>query len=84
MNKKERRLALATAMQSAAEDMTVVENLDGQVKDGKTKTLLAMLKNVGVALGGGGETCGNTRTLAPHPVRRMRACVRAVPGPERV
>ncbi|KAF5835956.1 plastid ribosomal protein L4 [Dunaliella salina] len=47
MNKKERRLALATALQSAADDMIVVENLDGKVQDGKTKTLLSLLRNVG-------------------------------------
>jgi large subunit ribosomal protein L4 len=51
MNKKERRLALATAIQSAAEDMTVVENLDNAVKDGKTKTLLGLLKNVSWSAG---------------------------------
>lgn len=46
MNKKERRLALATALQSAASDMIVVESLAGQVEDKKTKTLLSMLEKV--------------------------------------
>lgn len=48
MNKKERRLALATALQSAAADMIVVEGLAGQVEDCKTKSLLAALSKVGV------------------------------------
>jgi large subunit ribosomal protein L4 len=44
MNKKERRLALATALQSAAADITVVDDLT--VEDKKTKTLLATLNKV--------------------------------------
>lgn len=44
MNKKERRLALATALQSAAADITVVDNLT--VEDKKTKSLLATLNKV--------------------------------------
>lgn len=47
MNKKERRLAMATAIQSAAADMVVVESMDGQIADRKTKTLLAALEKVG-------------------------------------
>eukprot|EP00232_Nephroselmis_pyriformis_P031136 CAMPEP_0182864260 /NCGR_PEP_ID=MMETSP0034_2-20130328/7077_1 /TAXON_ID=156128 /ORGANISM="Nephroselmis pyriformis, Strain CCMP717" /LENGTH=273 /DNA_ID=CAMNT_0024996513 /DNA_START=22 /DNA_END=843 /DNA_ORIENTATION=- len=43
MNKKERRLAMATAIQSAAADMVVVEDLSGKI-DGKTKTMVAALK----------------------------------------
>jgi large subunit ribosomal protein L4 len=52
MNKKERRLALATALQSAAPDMIVVDDIEGQLQDKKTKTLLAALNKVG---GGGGR-----------------------------
>lgn len=48
MNKKERRLALATALQSAAPDMIVVDAVAEKVADKKTKTLLAMLETVGV------------------------------------
>jgi len=48
MNKKERRLALATALQSAAADMLVVEDLNSKVEDKKTKTLLSILSKVGV------------------------------------
>jgi large subunit ribosomal protein L4 len=44
MNKKERRLALATALQSAAADITVVDSLT--LEDKKTKTLLATLNKV--------------------------------------
>ena len=47
MNKKERRLAMATAIQSAAADMIVVESMDGQIADKKTKSLLAALEKVG-------------------------------------
>jgi len=46
MNKKERRLALATALQSASSDILVVESLAGQVQDKKTKSLLALLAKV--------------------------------------
>ena len=48
MNKKERRLALATALNSAAADVVVVdEPLSSQLADKKTKTLLALLLKVG-------------------------------------
>uniref|UniRef100_A0A7S0WZE2 Large ribosomal subunit protein uL4c n=1 Tax=Chlamydomonas leiostraca TaxID=1034604 RepID=A0A7S0WZE2_9CHLO len=47
MNKKERRLALATALQSAAADMVVIDSLAGKVEDKKTKTLLSILEKVG-------------------------------------
>lgn len=40
MNKKERRLALATALQSAAADTVVVESV--AVPDGKTKSLVTV------------------------------------------
>ena len=46
MNKKERRLALATALQSASSDVVVVESFAGQVADKKTKSLLALLQKV--------------------------------------
>ncbi|KAG2491540.1 hypothetical protein HYH03_010111 [Edaphochlamys debaryana] len=48
MNKKERRLALATALQSAAADMIVVESLEGKLQDTKTKSMVAMLAKLGV------------------------------------
>lgn len=47
MNKKERRLALATALQSAAADMLVVPNF-GALQVASTKALLAVLAAVGV------------------------------------
>lgn len=46
MNKKERRLALATALQSSTSDMMVIESLTGKVEDKKTKSLLAILEKV--------------------------------------
>lgn len=48
MNKKERRLALATALQSAAADIVVVDDFSG-FNEIKTKSLLAKLENVGVS-----------------------------------
>lgn len=39
MNKKERRLALATALQSAVDDVIVTESLGGQFADIKTKSV---------------------------------------------
>lgn len=48
MNKKERRLALATAIQSAAPDMMVVENLAETCTDRKTKSVVALLEGLGL------------------------------------
>jgi hypothetical protein len=48
MNKKERRLAMATALQSAAVDTIVVEDFAGKFEEVKTKLLLEKLANVGV------------------------------------
>jgi large subunit ribosomal protein L4 len=45
MNKKERRLALATALQSAAPDMVAVDAVS--VPDGKSKTLVSALAKAG-------------------------------------
>jgi len=47
MNKKERRLALATALASAAGDMTIVDSLAEVAADGKTKGLVASLAAMG-------------------------------------
>lgn len=49
MNKKERRLALATALQSAAADVVVVDSIADAVQDGKTKSLVGTLGKVGAA-----------------------------------
>lgn len=49
MNKKERRLALATALQSAADDMVVVDSVAAAAADGKTKSLVAALEAVGAS-----------------------------------
>ncbi len=46
MNKKERRLAMATALQSAAGDMVVVDKVE--CADKKTKSLIATLDKLGV------------------------------------
>ncbi|MEM6500369.1 MAG: 50S ribosomal protein L4 [Cyanobacteria bacterium P01_C01_bin.89] len=48
MNKKERRLALATAFQSRSEELVVVEDFADQLEKPKTKDLLAALKRWGV------------------------------------
>ena len=47
MNKKEKRLALATALQSAAPDMVVVDTF-APVTQAKTQALIAQLAAVGV------------------------------------
>jgi large subunit ribosomal protein L4 len=47
MNKKERRLALATALHSAASDIVVVDSLS-DFQEPKTKALVSMLAGVGV------------------------------------
>ncbi|KAK9788287.1 hypothetical protein WJX73_009931 [Symbiochloris irregularis] len=48
MNKKERRLAYATAFQNAAESITVVDDLEGSLTQPRTKELMAALKRWGV------------------------------------
>ncbi|PNH02848.1 50S ribosomal protein L4 [Tetrabaena socialis] len=48
MNKKERRLAFATALQSAAPDMTVIESLEGKLSEQKTKAVVELFSKVGV------------------------------------
>jgi large subunit ribosomal protein L4 len=47
MNKKEKRLALATALQSAADDTIVVEDFAAEYSEIKTKSLLEKLAAVG-------------------------------------
>ena len=51
MNKKERRLAMATAIQSAAPAMIVVDDLSAKVSTPKTKEMAGALKAWGVAEG---------------------------------
>lgn len=51
MNKKERRLAMATALQSAAESMIVVEDLNGKIDAPKTKAVANAMKTWGIAEG---------------------------------
>lgn len=47
MNKKEKALAMSTALQSAASDMIVLDVVPS-IEGRKTKSLVGMLKNVGV------------------------------------
>ena len=51
MNKKERRLAMATAIQSAAPAMVVVDDLSAKVTSPKTKGMADALKSWGVSEG---------------------------------
>ncbi|MBE9077634.1 50S ribosomal protein L4 [Romeria aff. gracilis LEGE 07310] len=51
MNRKERRLALRTAFQSRAEDLTVVENFAAQLTQPKTKEVLSALERWGLNAG---------------------------------
>ncbi|KAL7082064.1 hypothetical protein ACP275_14G077000 [Erythranthe tilingii] len=48
MNKKEKRLALSTAISSAAENTFVVEDFDDKFEKPKTKEFIAMLKRLGL------------------------------------
>ena len=48
INKKERRLALATAFQSRSEELVVVEDFADQLEKPKTKDLLAALNRWGI------------------------------------
>ena len=48
MNKKEKRLALATTLMNASCDTVVVEDLDGKFSDRKTKNMEAALQAWGV------------------------------------
>lgn len=51
MNKKERRLAMSSALQNAADSIVVVEDLEGKFEDKKTKNMVAALSKLGVAAG---------------------------------
>jgi large subunit ribosomal protein L4 len=51
MNRKERRLALRTALQSRAEDLVIVENFAPQFSQPKTKELVSALSRWGVTQG---------------------------------
>ena len=48
MNQKERQLAMATALQSAAVDMVICEDLSGKFEEKKTKSMVTALSNLGV------------------------------------
>lgn len=47
MNKKERRLALSTALQSAAGDIVVADDVTSAAADGKTRSLVNVLEQIG-------------------------------------
>eukprot|EP00466_Bigelowiella_natans_P002666 jgi/Bigna1/47204/estExt_Genewise1.C_110032 len=47
MNQKERRIAMATALQSASSDVILVEDLDGKFESPKTKNMADFLDRVG-------------------------------------
>lgn len=51
MNKKERKLALSSALQNAASSITVIPDLDNKFEDKKTKTVVSALSNFGVQEG---------------------------------
>lgn len=51
MNRKERRLALRTALQSRVEDLIVVEDFASQLSRPKTKELVAAMTRWGVGAG---------------------------------
>eukprot|EP00238_Polyblepharides_amylifera_P014119 CAMPEP_0196579234 /NCGR_PEP_ID=MMETSP1081-20130531/19606_1 /TAXON_ID=36882 /ORGANISM="Pyramimonas amylifera, Strain CCMP720" /LENGTH=250 /DNA_ID=CAMNT_0041898751 /DNA_START=48 /DNA_END=800 /DNA_ORIENTATION=+ len=49
MNKKERRLAMSSALDNAASSSVVIEDLDGKFEEKKTKTLVSALEKWGVS-----------------------------------
>ncbi|CAL8465441.1 g4977 [Coccomyxa elongata] len=51
INKKERRLAVATALQSAAGDIKVIEDIKGFISDAKTRVMSQALRRWGVPAG---------------------------------
>tara|TARA_Y100001970_G_C14258815_1_gene877827 strand:+ start:9002 stop:9637 length:636 start_codon:yes stop_codon:yes gene_type:complete len=51
MNRKERRLALRTALMSRAKDIIVIEDFGSSIKEPKTKEVLIGLKRFGLDLG---------------------------------
>lgn len=51
MNRKERRLALRTALQSRAEDLVIVENFAAKFSQPKTKELVSALSRWGIKQG---------------------------------
>lgn len=49
MNRKEKRLAMATALQSAAPDLIVVPSVSKALPDIKTQALVSLLASVGAS-----------------------------------
>lgn len=50
MNKKERRLAIATALQSAAKSITLVDDIKSKITEIKTKILVETISGLGLDL----------------------------------
>ena len=64
MNKKEKALAMSTALQSAASDMIVLDSVPS-IEGRKTKSLVNMLKNVGCLLYTSPSPRDRTRSRMP-------------------
>eukprot|EP00240_Pyramimonas_obovata_P013391 CAMPEP_0118933144 /NCGR_PEP_ID=MMETSP1169-20130426/11417_1 /TAXON_ID=36882 /ORGANISM="Pyramimonas obovata, Strain CCMP722" /LENGTH=253 /DNA_ID=CAMNT_0006875875 /DNA_START=50 /DNA_END=811 /DNA_ORIENTATION=- len=78
MNKKERRLAMSSALQNAAGSMTVVEDLDGQFETKKTKEMVKALSALGVNAGDNAVLCVKEVTdaikLSGRNIKGLKIC----------
>lgn len=75
MNKKERRLAMGSALQSAASSMVVVSDLAAKFDSPKTKTMYATLAAVGVT-----AKEDNALMIVSEVTENMKLSGRNVPG----
>jgi large subunit ribosomal protein L4 len=75
MNKKERRLAMGSALQSAASSMVVVEEVASKFTEPKTKVMYSTLKDLGVTAGE-----DNTLLVVTDLTKNMKLSGRNVPG----
>lgn len=75
MNKKERHLAMGSALQSAASSMIVVDNVSSKFTEPKTKVMYSTLAGLGVTLGD-----DNTLMVVTEVTENMKLSGRNVPG----
>ncbi|MFP4120674.1 50S ribosomal protein L4 [Coleofasciculus sp.] len=74
MNRKERRLALRTALQGRAEDMIVVEEFAEQLPRPKTKDLMDAIARWGI------DPNQKVLLILPHPAQQVYLSARNVPS----
>lgn len=74
MNRKERRLALRTALQSRAEDLIVVEEFADQLPRPKTKDLMEAIARWGI------DPSQKVLLILPQPAQQVYLSARNVPS----